>query len=512
MMIDAIDSRAIGIDETAFTKQLAAIHRDFRTRIKPAEGYYMSMDSSADDNIARAIGIDKTAVERIRPTIMESVKEALYGVEKDGFHTLGLEEVASWKRNSTYYSQNTRQQAGYAAEIISTMKENLIARAEGSDIRTYRADDLPAHFKRNDQYVDKVRMTPDGTIVERIQSKFVGGSGEEWLSKFLSKKFDKYYDGHVDKFECPKNYYDDVMKEIQQRRESLLRQLESVKAQGKEEVVLKKQAQLDKLNKLESMVEKSTVTSDEAIFARNHPKAYAAKIFASETLKVSNSEGIKNGAMAAGITFTVSIVNNVKALVGGELDAKEMTINVFEDTASAGALGYGTVFVSTAVSQAMKGASSQLIRSVGNSCLPAAVVSFAVESYDEITEFAQGKIDGLKLAYKLGDNASGVAGSIAGGFAGGALAGAALGSVVGPIGTVAGTFVGSLIGCVLATEVYETAIELGAQGAILFAQMASQYADVTIGTIKEYVPDSLDTVTVAFGEYFSSVKNPIARI
>ena len=49
----------------------------------------------------------------------------------------------------------------------------------------------------------------------------------------------------------------------------------------------------------------------------------------------------------------------------------------------------------------MSQSSSALIQSVGGSCLPAAAVSFAVESYDSISEFAQGKIDGAELAYIL---------------------------------------------------------------------------------------------------------------
>ena len=507
MMIDVLDSKAVSIEQTDFESHLLSLHNGIETTVRPSNGYYFEIDSSADVNTARMIGIEKAAVEAMRPTIMEAVKQMLYGIDQDGFHTLGLEEISSWKINSEYQLQNIKQQSGYAAEVVSTMKENLIAKAQGSDIRTFRADDLPQYFKRNDQYVDKVRMTSDGTIVERIQTKFVGSNGEKWLEKVLSKDYDKYFNGNVDKLECPKNYYDDVIKGIQQRKESLNRQLESVTAQGKTEVVIKKQLQLDKLNKLENMVEQSTVSSDEAIFARQHPKAYAAKMFASETMKISNSEGLRSGALAAGLTFAVSTVDNVKSLLDGKINASEMALNVVEDTASAGALGYGTSFVSTAVSQSMKGASSQLLRNIGASCLPTAAVTFAVESYDDISEYVQGKIDGIKLAYNLSDNAAMIVGGIEG-----AKLGAALGSLGGPIGSAVGTIVGGMIGCVVTSEIYKTAVELGVQGAELIAQKATEFADKTIDAVKEAVPENLDTVKNAFNDFFSSAHIPFVNV
>ena len=56
-----------------------------------------------------------------------------------------------------------------------------------------------------------------------------------------------------------------------------------------------------------------------------------------------------------------------------------MVTEIAKDTGTAGALGYGTDFISTAVSQALSQSSSTLIQRVGGSCLPAAVVSFAVD-------------------------------------------------------------------------------------------------------------------------------------
>ena len=45
---------------------------------------------------------------------------------------------------------------------------------------TYRADDRPDLFHKNDQFVDKIRVDADGNVLERIQTKFVGSDGQSW--------------------------------------------------------------------------------------------------------------------------------------------------------------------------------------------------------------------------------------------------------------------------------------------------------------------------------------------
>ena len=504
MTLDSLDTKGLQVEQLDLRAHLEILHRGFDTNVQPRDGFYQSIDPAVDESIARTIGIDDTAtVAALRPTIMESTRQLLYGIEKNGFHTLGLEEISSWKINPEYAVQNIKQQSGYAAEVVSTWKENMIAQTEGTGIKTVRADDLPELFKRNDQFVDKVRVDANGQIVERIQTKFVGANGKEWVSKMMSKDFDKYFDGSVDKIECPKDYYDDALVAIKDRRATLQQQLERVSADGKTDVVQSLERRIDKLNQLEQMAEKSTVSTDEAVYARMHPKAYAAKMYTSEVAKVSNAEGLKSGALAAGITAVVSTVDNVSSYFEGEITATEMVVDVVEDTAAAGALGYGTAFVSTAVAQTMRASSNQLIQSIGGSCLPAAAVSFAVQSYEDISDYAQGKIDGLELAYNLGGNAAMVAGGIEG-----AQIGAAIGTVAGPVGTVAGGIVGGVVGCVVATEAYETVVELGSEGAEFLATKANEFANQTIDAVAQSAPEKLEEVKGAFKEFASTVKLP----
>ena len=508
MIIDSIESKGL-IEQFNAGSRLKVLHSELGQCTKPIDGCYQRIAPAIDGRVSKMLEInDVTEISSLHPTIMDATKEMLYGVERNGFETMGLADLAKWKLDPTseYYATNLKQQSGFAAEIISTHKENLAARAKGSDITTYRADDLPELFSRNDPYVDKVRMNSNREIVERIQTKFVGKNGEEWLTKMTSPKFEKYLDGnHVDKLECPKEFYDDIKAAIPERISKLECQLERVQADGKADVAERIQKKIDKLNKIDEMVEQSNTTIGEAQYARLYPKSAAAKAFAPEVAKLSNREGLKGSAFAAGLTFTVSTVDNISGYMDGEITAEEMVKDITKETAAAAALGYGTSFVSTAVSQTMRASSSQLIRTVGGSCLPAATVSFAVESYDSISDFAQGEIDGSELAYELGENAASIAGGIAG-----AKVGAAVGSVAGPVGTAVGGVVGGVVGCVVASETFETAVEVGSEVAGELAEKAEEFAQNTIDTVKEIVPDKVGEVEDAFNSFINEFDLPIS--
>ncbi len=505
MRLERIEPSGLIIEEADITNDIRELNNSFETSTVAIDGVYQSPEAAIDRNFSRILGLeDASVISSMRSTIMESTKKMLEGTERNGFHTLGLDEISKWKINSEYRVQNLKQQSGYVAEIISTYKENMLAQAKGLDLRTYRADDLPEMFKRNDQFVDKVRIDSNGNIIEKIQTKFIGKNGKDWVSKMMSKDFDKYFNGAVDKLECPSDYFDDVKAVIPDKISNYENQLARVTAEGKTEVAEGIQRKIVKLKQLDEMVEKSTASTSEAMYARLHPKRYVTKNFVSNVTKLSCSEGLKSGAFTAGLTFTISTVDNVSSFIDGNCTAKEMVEDIVKDTAAAGALGYGTTFISTGISQVMRSSSSQLIRTVSGSCAPAIVVSFAVESYDSISDFAQGELDGKELAYELGETAS----SVAGGVYGGAIIGSALGSVAGPAGNVVGGIVGGVVGCVIATEAYETAAELGAEGAEQFAEKAEQLATTTIDAVADNSPEQLNNVKSAFNDYIKQTHLP----
>lgn len=226
----------------------------------------------------------------------------------------------------------------------------------------------------------------------------------------------------------------------------------------------------------------------------------------------AHETGMQSGLIAAGITFTTSTVDHVSDFIAGEISADEMIVGIIKETGVAGALAYGTDFVSTAVSEAMKKSSHALLRSIGKIGIPAAVISFAVDSYDSIIEFAEGTIDAAEFAYELGDNAVSIVGSIAGS----ALAGAAVGSIIPGAGTAVGFVagvVGGTIGCLVASEVYQTTVELVATSAQELQPLldnVKSYAEDTLSVIKEAVPEQVESARSAINEFLQNNSIPIS--
>lgn len=246
-----------------------------------------------------------------------------------------------------------------------------------------------------------------------------------------------------------------------------------------------------------------TVDGEEYALPENLKKIYntaeettvqKAVLEAKERFGTANEVGLKSGAIAAGITCAISSVDNISACINGEISGEEAAVEIVKDTAIAGGAAYGTAFVSTAVAETMKGSSKVLLQRVGNSCLPAAAVVFAVDSADAVIDFATGEIDGGELAYELGDSAV----SVAGGFAG-AKVGAAIGTVVAPgvgtaVGAAAGGVVGGVIGTVVASEAYATAVELGTEGAEYLAEKAETLVKDAVELVKENISEKVDGV------------------
>lgn len=500
MMLDNIERAAFKIENLDVAEKLGSFHKGFDSKVAAKEGVYVEPTPESKYQLSRWLGVEEGDIKESSFVVIQSTIKQMYeGVDlPNGERSRGLKEIGEMKVNPDYEYQNLRQQSGFSAEVVSTAKENIVAELKGSGVKTFRADDRPDLFPRNDQYVDKIREYPDGTV-ERIQVKFVGDNGAECLDKLMSKKYDKYFEGdHVDKIEIPKDHYKEIRqgKLIETKRADLQNQLAHVTEEGNIEAAQKLEAKIERLNKVDAMLEKSNTSTKEAMFARQHPKAYT-------TLQFSNQAGIEAGIGAATITAAVSTVDNIRAVKNGEMTPLEAFGDVAKDTGTAGALGYGTGFVSTAVAQTMSQSSHQLIQSMGNAGVPGAVISFGIASYDSVTDFAQGNIGGRELAYDLGGDALGVAGSIVGS----GLATAAVGSVVPGVGTVGGFavgVVGGMVGYAVTTEAYRTAVDYGSEHAGVLADKAKSFASETLETVKAEAPDKVDSVRSSINSFASA--------
>ena len=528
MIADNFDARAF--DSTPITRKSRwDIHMEsVYGSLPPEHGLYHSSElqnlSPLFDGMNIEAGADMALWNRIA---MNTLKEILRGYElPDGSMSLSLEELSKRKINPDYKYANKKQQAGFAAEIISTAKENLEAKLNNSDVTAYRADDRPDLYAKNDPYVDKIRIdNKTGEIVERIQTKFVGKNAKECFSQLKSKKYDKYFeDGKVDKVEIPKEFYDDIKQMIPDEIRGLERQLEHVKDDPDPQKAENIRKQIEKCNQIDKMIEQSNTTSEEALFAREHPRIYVGKMMTKQAVKIGHQAGVESGAFAAGLTATISTVDNVQKFMNHELTAQEAVLDIAKDTGTAGAAAYGTTFVSTAVTSLMSSSSHELIRSVASSGVPGIVISFGIDTHDSVINFAQGNIDSYELAYELGEGAVHIAGAMAGAEIAsnvGAVVGGTIGSVVPGAGTAVGIvvgkaagygvgMVGGMVGCAIASEAYATTVEFGTENAGLLAEKAKSAAEGTIQLVKENAPERVDDVRNAVNKYAAKFNLPFS--
>lgn len=484
--IDSFESNSLNTEGVNITGKMGEFNKSYDSSVKKIDGVFKSADlTSANTNAMKWLGIENQAIAEIpMDSLSNSIKQMYEGVElSNGEKSLGIKEI-SMRKGTTY--SDYKAKAGYAAEVISTTKENLVNEALGNGNRVVRADDLPGKFSKNDPYVDKVRMDANGNITERIQTKFVGKNGDECFKKLMSKDYDKYFnDGKVDKMEVPKDFYKDVKKNISSEKANYEKQLEHVAKEGNVEAQERIQSKLDKLNKMDEMLEQSNTTSAEAMQAIKHPKYYAAKQIA----KRGASDGLKTAGDAMIITGAISTVDNLSEYMDGNITAEEAVKNVTIDTGTAGAVGFSVGFISSSTSAMMASSSNQLIKSLGTAgggCIPAVAVSYGIEVHGAVLDYAEGTIDNAEFIDELGRSGAKVAGGMVGGT---------VGSVAGPVGSFVGASIGSEVGVVAydaGKYVAETSVDL-ALGETTIEEVSEEVKEAAIDKAEEIKDKAVDT-------------------
>ncbi|NQN54092.1 hypothetical protein HPA15_06195 [Streptococcus suis] len=215
-------------------------------------------------------------------------------------------------------------------------------------------------------------------------------------------------------------------------------------------------------------------------------------------------EGMKNGKMAMALTGAMSLIDNTVQIVEGQKSVEEGIVDLTNDTGIAGVVAYGTSIITETVSKKMAVSSRTLIKGLAKNNIPAIVVSYAVESYDTVSEFARGKIEGTEFAYRMGDHTAATAGSIAG---------ATLGTTLGPAGTVAGGVVGGvvggMVGYVIASEAYQSAIEIGSPAVDALGEKVQEYGQQVAELATETIPEKAGALIEDMTKYASEFKLPL---
>lgn len=488
---DNIETKGLQVSD-----KLESFHDSFRSGLSPENGkFVMAAGSLIEQSIRKNFDVqDKAITPEIMSGAVNTVKNMYSGIDVDGRKSLGLKEISSWKINDACREANINQHAGFAAEVISTEKENFYAKLHNTGDVTFRADDLPSHLReqlsskgieiaaKNDQYVDKVRFKSDGKI-EKVQTKFVGKDASSCLDKLMSKKYEKYITSDkVDKIEIPNEYYDEVKDQIKARRAKLSENHTYVKYNDMKKVPTEKtERKIKQLNQLDKKLEKSCVTKEDALYSTEHPKLYAAKQLNNKDFLIQmNKNSLKSSAETALFTAAVSGVSNYEKYKSGEITGTEAVKNVVKDSAIAGGIQYGTEVV------------TQL---TGGSSVPKQLVTMVVESHDDIYDYSEGKIDEGELAYNLGENAATAIGGIVGGK---------VGSIAGEGGKQIGEFVGSQA----AREGYKATVYFVAENADDIKNTAAELGENILDTandVKDAAADKADELKKAAAAKISGV-------
>lgn len=497
--IDAIESKGLKVDFSEIREKTALMNKQFESKVEPVREMYGATETVKDG----------VTILRGKNEAGNGYREYIYDGKTYQYH----ERLVAGKNRITYYDNN-----GTAYSTILREKTGLTVRITDYSL-------LPN------------RTIEKGNFTARTDS----------AGRLVSTKVDKAYINHANKpettgFKIETVYRngDDVGHGIAHNLggptgpENLFPQNQNVNRSAFKKVENEVKSLVEQGKKVDYEVKANYVGSDRrpssfepkiTVDGVEHPlpkdlqkiyndpditplqkvKTTVGEIGTTvrDVGKTANDAGIKSGLVAAGITMAVSTVDNVSAYLDGEITAEEMVVDIVKETAAAGAIEYGAEFISTAVSQTMSRSSCQLIRQVAGSSAPVAIVSFAVESYDSVTAYARGEIDGEELAYELGENAVTVAGAMKG-----ATIGATIGSALGPAGSVAGGIVGGVVGAAVASEAYATAVELGAEGVEFLAEQAENLMKGTLELFEEHIHDKLDDAKAAFSNYIEEFDLP----
>ena len=395
-----------------------------------------------------------------------------------------LKSISKSKVNPNDKSRNIKQQAGFSAEVKTQARENAEKIIQGDKVsRSTRTDDMTKQPDgkgrtvggRNEQLYDIAEIDRDGVYIEGSgrQLKYIGGDAEGCYQKLLEKKFDKYREAEVP-IEIPSDFYDDVKSKLNDRIDSLERQINNAEVKGNFELAEKHRAQLAKVEKTRDSLKKGKLTNDEAIEARLHPMVSTGKDMAS----VSHRAGIKSAKYGAVIGGGISFIQNSVSVIKGDKEINEAVMEVAGDTAQAAGISYATGFAGSAIKGGMQNAQSEYLQALSKTNLPATVTVAALETGKTLKKYLEGKIDGTECLTELGEKGTGMLASAAG---------ATVGQILIPVPVVGG-LVGSMVGYAISSAYYNSLVNVLNEAKIAHKERLRIEAECkeTICAIREY--------------------------
>ena len=329
------------------------------------------------------------------------------------------------------------------------------------------------------------------------------GNAKRAFDKLSSKEFKKYLDNDA-KIVVPPEQYQGILQEADAEINKLSSQLDRLKNSEKTEEFTKIENRIKDLKKLKENLKKASLTTEEAREARLSPKLSTAK----DVLKLSHRAGLDAAQTASLIGGSVSIVKNITAVFKNEKNTGEAVRDVALDTGRAGALGYGTGFAGSIIKGAMQNSESTYIRALSKTNIAGTTVNIAITSTRILTNYFNGKIDGVQCLEMLGQEGVGMVASAM--FA-------TIGQIAIPIPVVGG-LIGGMIGYALSSASY--GLLLNALKEKEMAHKERMYIESVcaehIKMIREYrleiekiINQYLSNKLEVFNEAFTGIKNAL---
>lgn len=392
----------------------------------------------------------------------------------------GLADIAKHKVNADpeLAKQNIKQQAGYSAEVATTSRDNAEAIISGSKVRTSRTDDLPQYGK-NHNVVDRVKLL-DGQIIEgsEAQMKFVGKRNQ--LFERIARENGKFSRYRGVKLELPSEQFDgaaefckhraqrlrqqaDIIEHGRTAKSAVLRlkaeQIESTHPEqaarlrnqagqiehGKPEVAAKLRREADNYEQLANNVSDSGLSTQDAIFYREHPKI-ATTMDIARTSHRAGMEGAKYGALIGGV---ISLLTNAFSVAQDKKQLYTAAQDLAVDSVKAAGLGYGTAAAGAALKGGLQQSSNQTLRTLARTNAPALAVNICLSLGSSVKRYVTGEISEAQLLSEVGEKGAGMLSS-------GMMA--ALGQLAIPVPFV-GAAIGGMIGYTLSSFFYQSTLD-----------------------------------------------------
>ncbi|QGG46640.1 hypothetical protein [Heliorestis convoluta] len=366
----------------------------------------------------------------------------------------GLKQVSQSKVHPDYQYQNLKQQAGFSAEIHYVNQKNAESIINQQDQRFSRSNDVGLG---NHSLYDILAVDQEGNPILQqneplwsAQMKFIGRyesqeeiekSAQGLVKKLTSKKWDKY---RGNKVLVPSEQYELAQKAAQAEAQNLQRQAQHLRQQGHLEKAQHLEKEAQKYQQVAEDITDSGISSQEAMFLREHPKLATFKYVA----KTAHQSGLEQAKAGAVISSAISTSRNVVCVLRGEKEIKHALKDVAIDTAA----GSGTAYIIGASDTAIRGLMASSGRSVfvnlSRTNLPAMIATATVQVGKSLYRYANGEINALQLAEELGEKGTGMMA---------ASWGAAIGTVILP---GIGTTVGAMVGYMTSSMLYSASLQI----------------------------------------------------